>query len=86
LHEVLLGLDELVDIHSLSSIYKRIEKEKDPASIAVHSFADGEDRFPSFAKNVNRFKVICPDIDYPLGRDFAGFFAKSDDAARCIDE
>lgn len=84
LYEVLEGDDPLVEIHSLLSIWKRVENEPHKERIAILSFGDNEDQFPSFDPSIPHFKVVQEDIDYPAVKDFDSFFPDVDEAARFI--
>ena len=84
-YEVFASDDPLVEIHSLTSIWRRVEQEPHPESIAVLSFADDEDHFPYFPSSIPHFKVICEDVDYPSIREVSSFFADVEDAARWVD-
>ena len=74
LYEVLEGDDPLVEIHSLISIWKRVENEPHKERIAILSFGDNEDQFPSFDPSIPHFKIVQEDIDYPAVKDFDSFF------------
>ncbi len=83
-YEVLEGDDPLVEIHSLYSIWKRVENEPHKERIAILSFGDSEDQFPSFDPSIPHFKVVQEDVDYPAVRDFDSFFPDADEAAKFI--
>ena len=83
-YEVLEGDDSLVEIHSLYSIWKRVENEPRKERIAIVSFGDSEDQFPSFDPSIPHFRIVQEDIDYPAVRDFDSFFPDADEAAKFI--
>ena len=83
-YEVLEGDDPLVEIHSLYSIWKRVEKEPHKERIAILSFGDNEDQFPSFDPSIPHFKIVQEDVDYPAIRDFGSFFPDADEVAKFI--
>ena len=56
-YEVLEGDDPFVEIHSQYSIWKRVENEPHKERIAILSFGDNEDQFPSFDPSIPHFKV-----------------------------
>ena len=86
LYEVLEGEDPLVEIHSLSSIWKRVENEPHKEGLAIVSFGDHEDQFPTFDPSIPHIKIILEDIDYPVVKDFDSFFTNVDDVARFVDK
>ncbi|MCR5491625.1 MAG: hypothetical protein K6F32_05810 [Bacilli bacterium] len=72
-YEVLEGDDPLAEIHSLYSIWKRVENEPHKERIAILSFGDNEDHFPSFDPSIPHFEIVQEDVDYPAVRDFDSF-------------
>ena len=83
-YEVLEGDDPFVEIHSLYSIWKRVENEPHKERIAVLSFGDNEEQFPSFDPSIPHFRIVQEDVDYPAVRDFDSFFLDADEAAKFI--
>ena len=75
-YEVLEGDDPFVEIHSQYSIWKRVENGPHKERIAILSFGDNEDQFPSFGPSIPHFKVAQQDVDYPAVKDFVSFFPR----------